>query len=79
MSAAVQSMSFKEFVEQHPSGKLWVDELHNPDDFSETVDIFETVLDVSVVSEGKTYRIETESGRVMMVGENATVRVQLDD
>ena len=78
MSRQVKVMEFKEFVDSHPSGKLWVDELHDPSNYDDTVDVFETVLDVAVISEGKTYRIETESGRVLMVGEHAQVKVEVD-
>lgn len=74
---ASRSMPFKDFVQQYPSGFIAVDELHDPGQYEDTVEVFEQVLDVEVVSEGKTYRIETESGRVMMVPESAIVKVKV--
>lgn len=75
---ASEMMTFGQFIERYPAGFIAVDELHDPDQYEHTVEVFEQVLDVEVLSEGKTYRCETESGRIMMVPEGAMVKVRVD-
>jgi len=76
---AVREMSFDDFVSQYPAGRIQVDSLPDPDDYEMSVAVFEQVLDIAVAFEGKTYRIETESGRVMIIPSTWKVTVEVAD